>query len=105
MDEVKHKQKYHDVLKNKKLEYVLVYTPQVGKTPHAIYVDKYDSSKKIVTCINSHGAMDPRPEVAVKEISHLYQVNCSMVAASQDTNGNGKNYITFNFFKESCTYL
>ena len=90
VDEVK--QRYHDVLKNKKLEYVLVYTPQGERTPHAIYVDEYDSSKKIVTCINSYGPFNPRPQVDIKDISHLYQVNCSMDEASQNGNGNGKNY-------------
>ena len=90
VEEVKPIQKYHDVLSSKNIEYVLVYTPQGGKTPHTVYVKEYDSSNKIVTCINSHGTSNPNPQLAVQDINNLYQVTCSAVEASQISIDNGK---------------
>ena len=76
------KQKYHDVLKNKKLEYVLV--TKVPQGLHTMYVDTYDPSRKIVNCFNSH-KNDPKPKVAVKDVKNLYLVNCSAVESGNGT--------------------
>ena len=61
-------------------EYVLVYNNQ--GVNHAAYVVKYNDKKKLVTCVNSRGPIDPSPRLALKDILNLYNsVSCSAVLA------------------------
>ena len=70
--------------KLKQNEFVLVY--QYSPTSlHTVYVKEYDSSAKIVKCINSHGQTDQTdqfPKIELKDIVKLYRVTCSATDAS-----------------------
>ena len=71
-----------ELRKLKQNEYVLVYdnSPQ---SLHTVYVDKYDASKKIVKCLNSHGKKDQRPRIRLQDIVKLFRVTCTAVDAKK----------------------
>ena len=70
-----------ELRKLKQNEYVLVYnySPQ---SKHTVYVAKYDTSAQVVTCMNSHGQINPYPSISLKDIVKLYRVISSAVDAT-----------------------
>ena len=79
--EISTQQHDSELRKWKQNEYVLVYKYS-SQSLHTVYVDKYDASKKIVECINSHGNIDQRPCIRLQDIVKLYRVTCTAVDAT-----------------------
>ena len=79
--EISTQQHDSELRKLKQNEYVLVYKYS-SQSLHTVYVDKYDASKKIVECINSHGNIDQRPCIRLQDIVKLYRVTCTAVDAT-----------------------
>ena len=44
---------------------------------HAVFVNKYNIRKMVMTCINSHGKDNPYPRVPISEARHLFRITCS----------------------------
>ena len=81
VEEIPDRRHDSELRKLKKNEYVLVY--KYGhQSLHTVYVKKYDSSAKIVECINSHGKRVPYPKIRLKDIVKLYRVSCTAVDAT-----------------------
>ena len=79
--EIQTKKHERELGKLKQNEYVLVYQYR-PKSLHTVYVEKYDTSAKIVKCINSHGQQDEFPEIKLQDIVKLYKVTCTATDAS-----------------------
>ena len=81
VEEIPDHQHESELRKLQQNEYVLVYNYS-AQSKHSVYVRKYNTSTKVVKCINSHGKSNPHPKINLKDIVKLYRVTCSAVDAT-----------------------